>query len=321
MKILIAVALITFMVRSGLLDPSVLLNLMTPMNILVAIVLTGLATAVAAWRWIVLLHARGFEVSAKYGISLYLIGMFFNYALPGAVSGDLVRGYYLIQDHRDRKMDAILSILIDRVLGLYSFFILSLFAVLCDWQFVMSHEKIRWLAGLCALVFLGMTLFFLISFSQRLYNGLGFRWLTAHISPLAKVLDGFQRFGRDRKVILISVLVSLLSQLFSMVFFYYVAVVMGEVDVTWKAILFAVPMGFLATALPIAPAGVGVGQVAFLYLFNTYLGRSSQFGAISISAFQLTLVVWALVGAVLYIRRRKPHEFDKMQSDMQDSMA
>jgi hypothetical protein len=71
-------------------------------------------------------------------------------------------------------------------------------------------------------------------------------------------------------------------------------------------------MGFLVTAVPIAPAGVGVGQVAFHYLFQTYLDRPTTFGTTAITAFQLTLVCWAVVGAVLYLRRRKPKDLDQM---------
>lgn len=319
LKILVAVGLIAFTVKSGHLDFATLWGLMTPTNIAVGILLSGFGTLMAAWRWIVLLNARDFNVTGRYGIKLYLIGMFFNCALPGAVSGDLVRGYYLVKDHPARKLDGILSVLIDRVLGLYSFFILTLFAVAMDHSFVMGHEKIRWIALLTFLLFIGMTLFFLVSFSERLYHGLGFKWITAHISPLQKLMEGFQRFGKDRFVIALSVAVSLVSQLFSLAIFYYIAQAMGETDVGWKSILFAVPMGFLVTAIPIAPAGVGVGQVAFLYLFNIYLGRESQYGATAITAFQLAMIFWALVGAVIYVRRRKPHELDGLQAGMQET--
>jgi len=65
-----------------------------------------------------------------------------------------------------------------------------------------------------------------------------------------------------------------------MLFFYQMGRLLAEPGATWNAIMFAVPMGFVVSAVPIAPAGVGVGQVAFLYLFQTYMGNSSSFGAI-----------------------------------------
>lgn len=311
-KILIAVALIAYMVKSGHLDPSALWNLMTGPNMLLALVLVGINILLSAWRWIILLHARGFYIPVGYGFSLYLIGIFFNHAIPGAVGGDLVRGYYLVKDHPDRRMDAVLSILIDRVLGLYSFFVLTLVAVFWDFDFVMSHEQIRWVAALCLIIFAIMTVVFTVGFSQRLSRLFGISFLRQKIQALDKVVGAFHLFGKNRRVIALSVLVSLLAQTFSMGFFYFLGQISGEAGITWNAIMFAVPMGFVVTAVPIAPAGVGVGQVAFHYLFQTYLDRPTQFGTTAITAFQLTVVCWALVGAVLYLRRRKPKDLEQM---------
>jgi glycosyltransferase 2 family protein len=172
-KVTVAAALILFMVRSGHLDLTELWGLMTPLNVILALALCGMNTFAAAWRWILLLKGRGIDLGLRYGFSLSLIGIFFNHALPGAVGGDFVRGYYLVADHPERKVDAILSIVIDRVLGLYSFFLLSLIAVVFDFEFVMGHEKIRYVAIACAIVFLLMTVFFTVTFSERLSKVLG----------------------------------------------------------------------------------------------------------------------------------------------------
>ena len=321
LKISVAVGLILFLVKSGHLDLHALRDLITPLNVAVGLSLVGINTALAVWRWIVLLRARGFQIPFGQGFALYLIGMFFNYALPGSVSGDLVRGYYLVQDYPGRKMDAILSVLIDRILGLYCFFILALIAVACDFNFVMGHEKIRLIAGLCFLIFSGMTGFFILSFSATLYRKTGMGFIIGKIKPLHRLMEGFQRFGQNRRVLMVSIAASIFAQVFTMVFFYALAMALHEPDVTWMSILFAVPMGFVVTAVPIAPAGVGVGQVAFLYLFQTYLGTSTQFGAISVTAYQLTVAVWALMGVGFYLRRRKPHELEGLEGKMVDAPA
>ncbi len=315
LKIAVAAGLVTFMVRSGHLDLSVLWGLMTPFNIAMALLLAGANTFLAAWRWILLLRARGFYISLGYGFSLYLIGIFFNHALPGAVGGDLVRGYYLVSDYPEHKVDSILSIVIDRALGLYSFFILSLVAVAFDYEFVMNHEQIRWVALLCLLIFLGLTVFFTIAFSERLTKLLGLHYLMGKIHSLKKAVEAFQRFGKNRKMIALSVLASIFGQVFTMIFFYQIGVISGETAITWNAVLFAVPIGFVVTAIPIAPAGIGVGQVAFHYLFQSYLDKETSFGTTAITAFQLSLATWALVGAFFYLRRRKP--IDTMTAAME----
>jgi len=308
LKLSVAVGLIVYMIKSGHLDPKDVWALMTWPNVIVALGLVGLNIFVAAWRWVILLRARGFEIPISYGFSLYLIGIFFNHALPGAVGGDVVRGYYLVSDHPERRLDSVLSIVIDRVLGLYSFFILSLLAVLWDYEFVVSHENIRWVALMSLLVFLGMTAFFVVAFSQRLSRLFGLSFFEKRIAIIHRIVVGIQHFGRDRRIIALSVFVSLFGQIFTMIFFYQIAILSGEADITWKAVLFAVPMGFLVTAIPIAPAGIGVGQVAFLYLFQAYLEKQTQFGATAITAFQLCTIAWAMVGALIYLRRKKPRE-------------
>lgn len=314
LKIAVAVGLIWFLVNSGHLDPKDLWRLMTVQNVTLALVLTGINLFAAAWRWIILLEGRGMKVSLSYGFSLYLIGTFFNFALPGSVGGDVVRGYYLVADHPGRRLDSVLSIFIDRILGLYSFFILTLIAVVWDFDFVKSHDQIRWVALLAFLIFLGMTAFFVVVFSKRLSHSMGLKFFETRIPVLHKLVTGFHLFGQNKRYIAYSILVSFLAQSTAMAFFYYIGVVSGETDLTLKAILFVVPMGFLVTAVPIAPAGIGVGQVAFNYLFAAYLQKQTGFGATAMTALQLSSICWAFVGAGLYLKRRKPHELDNIEA-------
>ena len=78
LKIALAAGLIVFMVRSGHLDPKDLWALMTFQNVALAISIIGLNTAIAAWRWIILMRARGIDITIANGFSLYLIGIFFK---------------------------------------------------------------------------------------------------------------------------------------------------------------------------------------------------------------------------------------------------
>jgi uncharacterized membrane protein YbhN (UPF0104 family) len=76
-------------------------------------------------------------------------------------------------------------------------------------------------------------------------------------------------------------------------------------DIPFAAYFFVVPLGFIATAVPISPAGVGVGQMAFLFLFNTYLGYKTSLGPTAITILQVLQFVFGLVGAWFFIRRKE----------------
>jgi hypothetical protein len=78
------------------------------------------------------------------------------------------------------------------------------------------------------------------------------------------------------------------------------------VSIPLTAYLFCIPLGFVATALPIAPAGVGVGQIAFLFLFHAYAPESRDMGAAAITAFQMAMLAWGAVGAVFYVKYKSP---------------
>ncbi|NJL25269.1 MAG: hypothetical protein HC902_08880 [Calothrix sp. SM1_5_4] len=66
-KVVIAVVLIAYLVRSGYLDPKDLWDLMTFPNVILALALTGMGIFLASWRWILLLKARGFSIPSVYG--------------------------------------------------------------------------------------------------------------------------------------------------------------------------------------------------------------------------------------------------------------
>ena len=59
-------------------------------------------------------------------------------------------------------------------------------------------------------------------------------------------------------------------------FVYAIAQAMGETTIPISAYFFLVPVGTVVQALPISPAGIGVGQAAFFFLFNHYLGAAQR---------------------------------------------
>ena len=78
----------------------------------------------------------------------------------------------------------------------------------------------------------------------------------------------------------------------------------GGDDLSLGTYFFAVPIGLIVMSLPIAPAGIGVGQFAFAYLFNAFSGVDTSVGQLVITAYQLTLILWGIIGAIFYIQRK-----------------
>jgi len=75
--------------------------------------------AILASRWWLLLRTQGIHIEIWAAIRLHFLGLFYNNAMPGSVGGDLIRAWYVTK-HTDKKFAAVLSIFVDRFIGLLS---------------------------------------------------------------------------------------------------------------------------------------------------------------------------------------------------------
>ncbi len=119
-----------------------------------AVVLYGWVLLIGVFRWRILLAVQGIETRIMDIVKLNLIGQFFNIAIPGSVSGDLVKMVY-IRDHAGSKQAAaVLTIMLDRVMGLLGLLLIALVSTAISWDYVQASQDPRirvavyWIAAL-----------------------------------------------------------------------------------------------------------------------------------------------------------------------------
>ncbi|HUP58522.1 MAG TPA: lysylphosphatidylglycerol synthase transmembrane domain-containing protein, partial [Bdellovibrionota bacterium] len=93
------------------------------MALAVGVSAVALALGMMRWQW--LLRAQDIHLPFFRTIQLTLIGNFFNVALPGAVSGDLVKAFYIGKEVEGKRARAFGAILFDRVVGVSALVIVS----------------------------------------------------------------------------------------------------------------------------------------------------------------------------------------------------
>lgn len=305
LKFAFAAALIVYLIQRGHLDPNQLKVLVAPEPLFYGFFLVGMTILLQSWRWYLLLLCRGFATSFFQATKLFLVGVFFNYALPGSIGGDVVKAYYIVQNHRERRVDAVLTVVLDRLLGLYAMLAMALITIIINWAKISSDVQLQTLALGAAGIFALMTLFWAAAFSRRLSRWLSVEHWLERLPLGQKLLSLYratQAYGGQKMILLTTLFLSLLAQLVTTGFMIMVGHYTGHSDVTLGTYFFAVPLGFIAASLPIAPAGLGVGQVAFLVLFQMYSGHPSQLGQIAVTAFQAVLLGWGLLGALFYLK-------------------
>ncbi|HVK60888.1 MAG TPA: lysylphosphatidylglycerol synthase transmembrane domain-containing protein, partial [Bdellovibrionales bacterium] len=256
---------------------------------------------------LVLMRGLGFRSSVRETMPLTLIGLFFNFVMPGGVGGDVVKGYYLLQDHRDRKLAAVVSIFMDRIMGFFMMVATAFFALFLSWDKVNTIPQLKSIALGVTVFFLAFLFFFALSLSRRVGRADFFFNRVPGGEKIKKVYEALHTYRGSKRSLLVAATLSLLGQLLIVLLVYVVGQALGVDQVPLSMYFFLVPVGSVVQALPLSPAGIGVGQAAFYFLFNLYLGFESPIGPTAVTLMQVLSFGWGLFGAFFYLRRKKPN--------------
>lgn len=304
-KILFSAGIIYWLVQSGKLNFAALKNLLTPAGASVALLLVVLNLFLASERWRALIKSQGVPASPFKVFRLSLIGSFFNFAMPGGVGGDVIKAFYFSRENPGSKVIAVTSVLMDRVLGLFAMVLLALLVMIYDLNHIMAVPTLTTLFWFILSLFFAFIVALALIFSQKIYDQSILKKVI-HKLPLSekfmKLYESMHLYGKDGKRFILVLFLSLLSQACSILFLILAGNAAGYTEIAAKTYFLVAPLGYMATAIPISPAGVGVGQAAFYFLFNLYNGNTSEVGPTVITAFQVTTFIVSLSGAFFYLR-------------------
>ena len=90
-------------------------------------------------RWSLLLRVQSIQIKFWTAFRLHLLGIFYNNCLPSSVGGDLIRAWY-VTTHTEKKVEAALSVFVDRIIGLSGLIIMAL---CCYWFIPIEGQKER----------------------------------------------------------------------------------------------------------------------------------------------------------------------------------
>jgi uncharacterized protein (TIRG00374 family) len=312
LKIGLAAALIVHLVRGGKIDLDQLKILLTGSNVVFCLSLVGITLFLASERWRAILQAQNFHLSIWESLKLTLVGIFFNFAIPGGVGGDVVKGYYLTKSNANRKFQAVLTIVLDRVIGLTAMSLMAAVALLYDFDFIWAHQELHILAWVLIVLMVVFCVAWTAGFSTRLRHSRRLHALALKVPGHHRVFqlwDAILVFRTRRIQFFKAFVFSLMGQMASIWIFVQAGEIMGY-HLPLHVYFVVAPIGFMITAIPISPAGIGVGQAAFLFLFNVFQGTENNLGATAVTAFQACSLAWGLVGAVIYVLMKDARSSD-----------
>ena len=161
-------------------------------DVLLGLNLWVVAAALGSWvlsqvvfvsRWFLLLKIQGIAIGFWAAFRLHMLGVFYNNCLPTSVGGDLIRAWY-VTTHTDKKLEAALSVFVDRIIGVTG---LVIMAFCCWWFIPVDGQKER------------LAFSFNLNFLQRLSE---YKWIFVTVGAFfAVVILAFISSARGRDLL------------------------------------------------------------------------------------------------------------------------
>lgn len=268
-----------------------------------------LTVLIAGSRWWWLLRVNGMDVRLREALRFTWIGVFFNCVVPGSTGGDLIKAMYIMKRCPGHRVPALVSVIVDRVLGLASLAILGAVVVLFDLQ------KFGLLAIGIWGVMLGVALLGTVAFSRRLRQLFRINTLLdklpSRVAHLLKLVDQAVFFYRGHKGVIIgSLLTGVVNHFVSVLSVVFIGESL-DLGVTWFEYFAMIPIINILSAIPLGPNGWGIGEWSFRGFFSTFseLSQSLSNGAqimgmrgLALSLLYRThLTLWSLLGGVFLL--------------------
>ncbi len=276
--------------------------------ILTGIAVYGLVELLAAWRWQGLLRVQGIVLARGRVFTLLLIGLFFNFFLPGGTGGDVVKIYYLIKEAPGRGAGAVLSVLMDRIIGLFALIFMSGVFIAIRWHWLTSTPATAHLVFV-ALLILGVSVlaigFSFVVTAFGIVHRLPARFPCR--DKLGELALGYGLFARAWRTSAQALGTSFVTHTGYFFTFYCAArayAAPGVATPTFKQLCVIMPLVNAITAIPISIGGLGVRESLFQDFLNALVGVDKGVAILISSTGFLLTAVWGLAGGILYLLYR-----------------
>ncbi len=257
-------------------------------------------------RWRALLLAQGTREPFPRLFSIYLVGSFFNNFLPSNVGGDSVRMLRLSQ-LTGQGADAVSSVLVERLCGLFAVLLMGVVAVLSNWQLAAAGGIGFLVLGMFVVFVLGTLLLFNLwrvrSWADRLTSSPdreGLRGvLIVLVGKLGKLYDSIYAFRSRERALLVVLAFSLLFR-FGDVLRLYVQSLALHLPISFIWLTMAISLIAVVTSVPLSLNALGIQEGAYVFFFGLAGIAAPQALALALLSRGVRLAV-SLVGGVIYL--------------------
>jgi hypothetical protein len=271
--------------------------------------MTSLALGIV--RWYLLVRAVGLPFRMQDAFRLGLLGYILNFVSLGNVGGDVFKAVFLAREQPNRRAEAVASIVVDRILGLYSLFIVATVCVLATGMLGSDVAEVRaisrWTLMLTMLAGISVVMVMVPGFTTGALSE--FLRNLPRVGPvIGKLISAVRVYRKQAGVIAVSVLLSVGVHSLSTVTIFLVANgMLGSVP-SLDAHFIIVPLSMLAGALPLPMMGLGAFEATLSFLYAhvpiTMALTAGQSLLVALG-YRLITIFAAIVAAVAFLAFRR----------------
>ena len=267
-----------------------------PSAVIPAFLVLILCSLLVITRWYVLLRAVGCPTRWFQVLRVTYVGLFFNLVLPGMNGGDLARAYWIVKGHPEKRAVALMSVFVDRLLGLFAMTLLATVAIYTNNE---RFESLRLpVLAVCSAMLVGG----LALINPHLRHLIRFDALMGKLPGGEKMrsLDSALRLYASRPTaVALSILLSVANHLGAAAALYMLGQGLGDHHGFHDYVCLATVVNTLS-AVPITPGGLGVGEMLAGSMLRL-AGGSYTIGVAASITYRVGLFALGLLGGLVLI--------------------
>jgi len=273
--------------------------------LIAAVALYYIVQCLSAYRWYLLLKPPDIEIGFLRILSLYYLGMYFNFFLPSAIGGDFFKVYYLNKE-TGRLSASTASVFVDRDVGMGGLLIAATLVAAYGGTRIPPENGVL-LAPLFALVGVVFIAANLALFYRPSYNLLHrllslFRMKRAD-EKVENLFESVNSYRGQWSLGAIALIISLGVQIGCAMVNMLAASAIGlRTQNGWIDYMVFIPAIGLIGMIPLSVNGAGWREASYILLFTSVGAEPHQAATLSLLWLGI-MVVTSLPGGIIYIAR------------------
>jgi len=282
-------------------------------------------------RWYFLVRALDLPFRIADALRLGFLGYLLNFVSFGSVGGDLFKAVFIAREQKRKRAEAVATVVIDRVIGLYVLFVVGTVAVVWTGIWSSEVEAVRFIArftvgctvvgglGLTALIMPGVT-------HGRFSHYLRELPRVGHV--IGRLIDAIRLYASRPGVLVLTCGLSVMVHVLNTLGVYLISRAMLPAAPALSAQFVIVSLGMVAGAAPL-PGGLGAFEYALDSLYSVVPGGVEMHngdGLLVAFGYRAVTIVIALIGLAYWLFNRRAvaeamHEVEELEEEEQTADA